>query len=66
MQKEENILSLNLAETEHKLVVRIPRVVGPHPTAVQPQTAAVASEVEDVRVASGVRNLLHTDAHPLS
>ena len=44
-----------VSETEHKLVVRIPRVVGFRPIVVQPQTIVVAFEVEDVRVVIGVR-----------
>ena len=61
MQKEEKGLILNLAETEHKPVVRIPRVVGRRPNEVKPQTTAIAREAEDVREAIGVRNLLHAD-----
>lgn len=44
-----------VSETEHKLVVRIPGVVGLRPIVVQPQTIVVAFEVEDVRVATLVR-----------
>jgi hypothetical protein len=44
-----------VSETERKLVVRIPRVVGFRPIVVQPQTVVIAFEVEDVRVSIGVR-----------
>ena len=44
-----------VSETEHKLVVRIPRVVGFRPIVVEPQTVVIPIQVEDVRVAIGVR-----------
>lgn len=40
-----------MAETERKLVLRIPPVVGLGPILVQPKTVLVAIQVEDVRVA---------------
>ena len=46
-----------LAGTEHKLIVRIPLVVKIRPIVVQPQTAAVPFEVEDVRVAIPICNI---------
>ena len=44
-----------VSKTEYKLVVRIPPVVGFRPVVVQPQTVVIAFEVEDIRVAVGVR-----------
>jgi hypothetical protein len=44
-----------VSETEYKLVVRIPRVVGFSPIVVEPQTVVVPVQAEDVRVAIGVR-----------
>ena len=53
-----------LAETEHEPAARTTLVVGFRPTAVQPQTVVVAPQLEDVRVAAGDGDLLHTHINP--
>ena len=63
--KETKDLRFRLAETEHELVDRMPLEVGLRPTVDQPQTAAAASQLEDVRVAVGVGDLLHAHVNPL-
>ena len=59
------LLRFRLAETEHELAVRIPLAAGPRPTVAQPQTVAVACQLEDVRVADRVGDLLHAHVNPL-
>ncbi|MEI6490796.1 MAG: four helix bundle protein [bacterium] len=54
-----------VSETEHELVVRIPLIVRPRPIVVEPQTVAIAFELEDVRVAVGVGSC-ETPSVPLS
>jgi|TARA_Y100000031_G_C8236231_1_gene393364 hypothetical protein len=55
-----------LAGAEHELVVRIPLILGIGPIVVQPQVVAIAIELEDVRIAIGVRFcvLCHPDHRP--
>ena len=53
--KEAKGLRVRLAGTENELIVRIPLILGIGPVVVQPQVVTIAIELEDVRVATGVR-----------
>ena len=64
--KETKGLRFRLAETERELAARTPIVRRPRPSAAQPQTTDAAFELEDVRVAAGAGDLLHTDIKPFS
>src|SRR3989344_4759981 len=63
--KEAKVLRFRLAETEHELVVRIPLEGGSRPIVAQPQTVAVACQLEDAREAVRVGDLLHAHVNPL-
>ena len=62
--KETKDLRFRLAETERELAARIPPAAGFRPSAVQPQTAVAARQLEDARVAARAGDLLHAYINP--